>query len=64
LYLENLPAPVEMEIYTPIGERMMGIRLTQTKISVDISSLSRGIYFVRIISPDLGEVIVRKLLIN
>lgn len=64
LYLENLPVPAEIEIFSLVGNKVMDLRANRSKISTDLSPLSKGVYFIRIIAPQKGNTLIRKLIIN
>ncbi|MEM7038873.1 MAG: PKD domain-containing protein, partial [Bacteroidota bacterium] len=52
-------APVSVELYNAVGERVVTLRqeaTTTLQLPVDISALANGVYFVRVASGDLLKV--------
>jgi PKD repeat protein len=62
--LENIPVPVDMEIYSLIGEKVWESRMTQTHCKLSFGWLNKGIYFVRFVDADQGISIIKKMIIN
>ena len=45
LYIENIPKPMEMEIYDLSGKVMLRKEVNNSSESVNVSQLSKGVYF-------------------
>jgi hypothetical protein len=50
LNIDNLSSKVSLEIYTILGERVYLSAINEKQTIIDISSLSKGIYFVKVVN--------------
>ncbi len=62
--LDRVPAPIEMEVYSLIGERVWKSRIIQTHTQLAFNWLTPGVYFIRFIEPEQGRGIIRKMIIK
>ncbi|HNS18693.1 MAG TPA: lamin tail domain-containing protein [Bacteroidales bacterium] len=62
--LNGVPVPIDLEVYSLIGEKVWKSRIIQTHDLLNFSWLSPGVYFIRFIEPDQGTSIIKKMIIK